>query len=147
MNSPHQSLPPLTLTPELSPDEATVNAISSGLDRYNARFAPEADWSARYIVGRDGAGAIQAGVKYVITYDWLFVNWLWVADAYRKQGIGSRLLKGAEDDAREKGAHGAYLDTFTFQGPDFYPRHGYREFGRLENFPPGQTRFWLMKKL
>jgi GNAT superfamily N-acetyltransferase len=147
MNSPNQSLPPLTLTPETSPDEATIRAISSGLDGYNARFGPEVDWSPRWIVGRDKAGVVQAGVRYVIAYDWLFVHWLWVADRYRKQGIGSRLLMGAEADAREKGARGAYLDTFTFQGPEFYPRHGYREFGRLPDFPPGHSRIWLAKAL
>jgi hypothetical protein len=33
----------------------------------------------------------------------------------------------------------AWLDTFSFQAPEFYPKFGYREFGRLD-YPPLGTR-------
>jgi len=48
-------------------------------------------------------------------YDWLFVKWLWVAGTYRGQRIGSRLLKAAEEVARERNVGAVYLDTFAFQ--------------------------------
>ncbi len=83
----------------------------------------------------------------MLAFDWLFVQWLWVAEPYRSQRIGSRLLVGAEAAAREKGCRAAYLDTFSFQAPKFYDRHGYREFGRLNDFPPGHARVWLWKAL
>ena len=51
----------------------------------------------------------------MLAFDWLFVQWLWVAEPYRSQRIGSRLLAGAEAAAREKGCRAAYLDTFSFQ--------------------------------
>jgi hypothetical protein len=57
------------------------------------------------------------------------------------------LLAGAEAAAREKGCRGAYLDTFTFQAPKFYDRHGYLEFGRLNDFPSGHARIWFWKAL
>jgi GNAT superfamily N-acetyltransferase len=72
---------------------------------------------------------------------------LWVAQPYRGRGVGSRLLSDAETVAREKRCRGAYLDTFTFQAPKFYEKHGYREFGRLSDFPAGQSRIWLAKPL
>lgn len=147
MTAPNGSPSPLALAPEPAPDEAAILAIGSGLDAYNAGFAPNADWTPHWIVGRDASGAVQAGVRYVISFDWLFVHWLWVAEPYRKRGIGSRLLAGAEAAAREQGCRGAYLDTFTFQAPEFYPRHGYREFARLDDFPPGHARIWLAKSL
>jgi hypothetical protein len=34
----------------------------------------------------------------------------------------------------------------AFQGPEFYPKFGYREFGRLA-YPPGQQRILLQKPL
>jgi predicted N-acetyltransferase YhbS len=82
-----------------------------------------------------------------MSFDWLLINWLWVAEPYRKIGIGSRLLLGAEAAARERHCRGVYLDTFTFQAPQFYARHGYREFGRLSDYPPGHARIWLSKAL
>ena len=138
---------PLTLAPEASPDEATVRAIAAGLTAHDAGFAPRVDWTPRWIIGRDGGGAAQAGVRYLIGFDWLFVQWLWVAEPYRKQGIGSRLLAQAEAAARDARCRASYVDTFTFQAPKFYERHGYREFGRLDDHPPGHARIWLSKAL
>jgi len=137
----------LTLVRETSPDDATVEAISDGLDAFNLLRAGPADWSPRFVVGRDGAGAVQAGMQVVVAYEWVFVRWLWVAEPFRNQGTGSRLLESAEAIARESGCRGVYLDTFTFQAPKFYERRGYREFGRLDDFPSGHSRIWLAKRL
>jgi GNAT superfamily N-acetyltransferase len=138
---------PLLLTTETEPDQATAHAISDGLDAYNNFTVPGGDWKPLWIVGRDGAGSVQAGIRGVTEFDWLFVIWLWVAEPFRRQGVGSRLLSGAETIARERRCSSCYLDTFSFQAPEFYKRHGYQEFGRLENFPPGHSRIWLRKAL
>ena len=34
----------------------------------------------------------------------------------------------------------------SFQAPDFYSRHGYTEFGRIDDYPPGHARHWFMKR-
>jgi GNAT superfamily N-acetyltransferase len=138
---------PLTLAPEESPDAATIRAVESGLSAHSAGLGLRTDWSPQWIVGRDALGAVQAGIRFVLPFDWLSVQWLWVAEPYRSQGIGSRLLTGAESAAREKGCRAAYLDTFSFQAPIFYARHGYSEFGRLNDFPPGHARIWFWKPL
>ena len=138
---------PLTLLPEAAPDADTIRAIADGLDGYNNLFAPPTDWAPRWFVGRDPDGAVQAGMRYILAYEWAFVNWLWVAEPYRRHGVGSELLGRVEDEARRNGCRGVYLDTFTFQGPKFYPRHGYVEFGRLDDFPQGHARIWLAKRL
>jgi hypothetical protein len=39
------------------------------------------------------------------------------------------------------------VDTFGFQAPEFYRKLGYREFGRLDDFPAGHSRSWLTKAL
>ena len=139
--------PPLTFAAEASPSEATIHAIESGLTTHASGLGLDTDWSPRWIIGRDGDEVVQAGIRFVLAFEWLFVNWLWVADAYRKHGVGSRLMAGAEAAAREAGCRAAYLDTFTFQAPKFYERLGYREFGRLNDFPPGHSRIWFSKAL
>ena len=139
--------PSLTFAAETSPSEATIRAIESGLTAHATGLGLPTDWSPRWIIGRDEGEVVQAGVRFVLAFEWLFVNWLWVADAYRKHGVGSRLMAGAEAAAREHGCRAAYLDTFTFQAPEFYKRLGYREFGRLDDFPPGQSRIWFSKSL
>lgn len=64
----------------------------------------------------------------------------------RRSGIGSRLIAAAERHAVEFGCHSAWVDTFSFQAPNFYPRFGYREFARLD-YPPEHQRIFLQKQL
>jgi GNAT superfamily N-acetyltransferase len=140
--------PSLTFAAETSPDEVTIRAIESGLTAHATGLGLPTDWSPRWIIARDkGQAAVQAGIRFVLAFEWLFINWLWVADSYRKHGVGSQLMAGAEAAARDHGCRAAYLDTFTFQAPKFYERLGYREFGRLNDFPPGYARIWFTKAL
>jgi GNAT superfamily N-acetyltransferase len=139
--------PRLEISVETTADEATEKVISDGLTDFNESRAPGADWRALAIYARDEAGAVQGGLTGSSYYDWLFVKWLWVAEPFRKQGLGSRLLGRAEEVARERDVGAVYLDTFTFQAPGFYEKHGYREFGRLDDAVHGHARIWMAKRL
>ena len=65
----------------------------------------------------------------------------------RHQGLGSRLLTTIEAAALERGCSQAHLHTFSYQARPFYERHGYRLFATLEDYPPGQQRYFLRKTL
>jgi hypothetical protein len=39
------------------------------------------------------------------------------------------------------------VDTFSFQSPGFSQKLGYRVFGELPDYPPGETRYFLSKSL
>ena len=52
-----------------------------------------------------------------------------------------------EGRARRRGCHGVWLDTFSFQAPDFYRSIGYQPFGELPDFPLGSRRHFLWKPL
>jgi N-acetylglutamate synthase-like GNAT family acetyltransferase len=72
---------------------------------------------------------------------------LWVKAEFRGHGYGHRLLTQAEDEARQRGVKNVFLDTFSFQAPDFYKQHGYQVFGELQDFPSGHQRYYLKKQL
>ncbi|TAJ39918.1 MAG: GNAT family N-acetyltransferase, partial [Reyranella sp.] len=99
-----------------------------------------------WLLARDNAGKVQGGVLGQTYWSWCVIDVLAVAEPYRRQGIGSRLLAKAEEIARGRGCIGVRLDTVSFQAPDFYRRHGYTEFGRLDDYPPGHTYHWFMKR-
>lgn len=83
-------------------------------------------------------------------YTWggcLNVRFLWVAEPLRRRGYGSRLLEAAEREAVRRGCGLVTLGTFDFQAPQFYRRHGYEEFGRLEGYPVGHTDHYFKKNL
>jgi GNAT superfamily N-acetyltransferase len=87
------------------------------------------------------------GVFAKISYRWLFIDTLWVAEEVRGTGHGRSLLTQAENEARRHGCGNAWVDTFSFQARGFYEKNGYAIFGELPDYPPGQTRYFLCKSL
>jgi len=77
----------------------------------------------------------------------LCVDLLFVPDTLRGRGLGSELMKRAEEEALARGCHSAWLDTFQFQARGFYERIGYQIFGELSDFPAGHARYFMKKAL
>ena len=90
---------------------------------------------------------IVGGVIGATYWDWFHLDLMWVKEELRGRGFGRRLLTLAEDEARQRGAKNAFLDTFSFQAPNFYQQHGYQVFGELQDFPSGHQRYFLKKQL
>ena len=95
---------------------------------------------------RDQKGKIVAGLAAETYTGWLFVRYLWVSEGLRGQGVGRKLIGNAESRALERGCHSAWLDTFSFQAPDFYRTLGYEVFVELD-WSADYKRFFLRKRL
>ena len=94
---------------------------------------------------RPRGGGIVAGLAGETYSGWLFIRTLGQRRA-AGQGDRAKLMGDAEARALERGCHSAWVDTFSFQAPGFYPRLGYTVFGELD-YPPGHKRFFLQKRL
>jgi GNAT superfamily N-acetyltransferase len=140
------SLPPLTLDDATATGEDPFAILNGLLNDYNSGHVGPAKQVPLWLFARDADGKVQGGLRGSTYWSWCSVDVLAVAEPYRGQGIGSRLLAKAEEIARERGCIGIRLDTIGFQAPDFYRRHGYSEFGRIDDYPPGHTRYWFMKR-
>ena len=68
-------------------------------------------------------------------------------EAQRSKGIGSRLLGEGEAHARKLGATRARVDTFEWQAPAFYLKHGYRELLRWPDYYQGHASSLMVKDL
>jgi GNAT superfamily N-acetyltransferase len=79
--------------------------------------------------------------------NWLTVKFLWVSEKLRGQSIGSQILRKAEETAKERGCKYAFLDTFSFQAPEFYKKYGYKEKFVLEEYPVKGKRYYFTKTL
>ena len=126
-----------------APEE--LAAILQGLIAYNELHAGPASARELAVIAR-ADGAIVGGLTGFTHWNWFHIRFLWVAEKFRGAGLGTRLLKAAEEEAIRRGCDHAHLDTFSFQAQPFYARFGYREFGRLEDYPTGCTRYFLQKR-
>ncbi|GAA3835760.1 GNAT family N-acetyltransferase [Streptomyces phyllanthi] len=96
----------------------------------------------------DPAGTLAGGLVGHTWATWLHVTYLWVEERYRGAGIGSRLLSQAERVAAARhGCRNARLETWDFQAPGFYKRHGYEVVGVVPDYPPGVMEYTLTKRL
>lgn len=125
---------------------AAKKAIWAGLVAYN-RSVIGALPGKTVVVSVKDEGAVAGGVVGEVWAGWLFIQLFWLQEALRGRDLGSEALQTLEAEARRLGATQAYVDTFSFQAPDFYRKLGYHEFGRLEGWPLGHSRYWMTKAL
>ena len=129
------------------PEQSAWGIIGRGITEYNRQHGGD-DHAQRICFVIQGPGQeIMGGVIAAVYWNWLYIDLLWMKEELRGRGYGSRLLTLAEDEARKRGAKQAYLDTFSFQAPGFYEKHGYHVFGELKDFPQGFQRYFLTKSL
>lgn len=129
-----------------TPSPAELAVIGGGLTAFNEADVGPADRKPLAVTARDDAGEIAGGISGYTAWGWLYVQWLWVAEAARGEGLAGRMLVAAEDEARARGCHAAYIDTFSPVALKTYQRAGYVPFGALEDFPKGRTRTFLQKR-
>ena len=128
------------------PKDADLEVLPSGLEAFNeSRWPGHQRWRPLAVFVREGE-RIAGGLAGETYSGWLFIKYLWLSDALRGKGVGSALIRAAEDRALERGCHSAWVDTFSFQAPGFYRKLGYEPFGELD-YPPDFKRIFLRKSL
>lgn len=139
----------MTLRIELSKNatQEERDAILTPLRAYNASKAGTTVSEQIALLVRNDRDEILGGLYGRVFYQWLFIELLSVPELARGQGMGSKLMQMAEELAREKECIGIWLDTFDFQAPEFYKKHGYSELGHIADYPPGHKRFFFQKRL
>jgi GNAT superfamily N-acetyltransferase len=134
----------LRLSFDAAPSIETRVALGQEINAFHARTVPQDARRFALLLHAEGDRLV-AGLSGVLSWQWLFVEALWVGDAWRSRGIGRALLALAEAHALAEGCHSAWLDTFQARG--FYLALGYQQFGTLDDYPAGQTRYFLRKRL
>ena len=77
----------------------------------------------------------------------LEIDYLWIGDSWRGQGMGKRLVLQLEEAARARNGRTSILNTFSFQAPDFYQSLGYELMAVVEGYGDQHRRYFLRKSL
>ena len=129
------------------PSETEIGYVREKLAQFNADHVGDDGHTPVNIVEYTADGEIIGGILGGTYWGWMYIDILWVAEKYRRQGIGTKLLSEAEKEAVRRGCHHVHLDTMSWQAPGFYRKHGYEVIGTLPDIPDGHQKFLLMKAL
>jgi GNAT superfamily N-acetyltransferase len=120
--------------------------VDAGIEDANNHAAPLHEVMSMGCIAKDSPGVLGGAVgrRWGQTCELLQ---LWVDAPHRKQGAGAQLLLAFEALARDQGCTQIHLETFSFQAPEFYARHGYKVMYERRDFPHGIVKFHMRKML
>ena len=121
--------------------------IGNLIRAYNRSKREEAESKPLNLYVEDEKGNLMAGLVAETFGNWLEIEYLFVKEELRGQGIGSKLLQRAENEAKKRNCRFAFVNTYQFQAPDFYISHGYKEVFTLQDYPYTGKRFYYQKDL
>ena len=121
--------------------------IANQIRAYNRSKREEAESEPLNLYLEDEKGNLMAGLVAETFGNWLEIEYLFVKEELRKQGIGSKLLQQAENEAKNRNCRFAFVNTYQFQAPDFYLSHGYKEVFALQDYPYTGQRYYYQKDL
>ena len=128
------------------PNEKDVQMLRQHLRDFNVTRANSQEGYGIAIFLRDDKDQIVAGISGWLWGECLEIDYLWVQETIRAQGIGKRLVLALEEAAVVRGCHQITLETFSFQAPEFYQKLGYSVFGVIEGFGNRYRKFYMQKR-
>lgn len=121
--------------------------IGNLIRSYNRSKREKAESEPLNLYVEDDKGKLMAGLVAETFGNWLEIEYLFVKEDLRGQGIGSQLLQQAESEAKKRNCRFAFVNTYQFQAPAFYQKHGYQEVFTLKDYPCTGQRHYYQKDL
>lgn len=128
-------------------NEQQLEAVEDKLGAFDeAHITYKMDGSIR--IGIEEDGKLVAGLDACMTaFKILYVSTVFVEEACRRKGYGKILMEEMEKRAREMGANTIRLDTFSWQGKEFYEALNYQVVGSYENESDGYAEYFFLKRI
>lgn len=99
-------------------------------------------------IGMEDNGRLIAGLDACVTaFRILYVSTVFVDEEYRRKGVGEKLIREMEKRAAAMGINTIRLDTFDWQGKEFYEALGYQSAGHYDNAEDGYSEYFFLKRI
>jgi len=99
------------------------------------------------LILRDGRGELAGGLSASTPVRVLALEEIWIAEQFRGQGYGRRLIEAVEHVARSRGCIAVQGSCLSFQTPGFFHAIGYEPFGRVDVYPDDVWEDLLIRRL
>ncbi|MEV7189883.1 GNAT family N-acetyltransferase [Kitasatospora sp. NPDC093102] len=145
---PGRAAEPVEIVLTDTPYRTETAAISDALDRFNVGITGIDDRRPLAVLVREPGGhQVLGGLSGRTSLGLLFIDLFYLPPELRGRGLGSRILRRAEEEGRARGCKAAVLYTISFQAPEFYQRHGWHRLGEVPCVPSGTSRIFMTKEL
>jgi ribosomal protein S18 acetylase RimI-like enzyme len=132
---------------EGEPDAKDFKVLSKGMLVHHAQNGHPRRSEKYSIFLKDKNEKILGGVIVTFLWNGMEINSLWVDESIRRQGWGTKLVEKIEVEGAKRGCIISYTNTFPWQAPQFYEKLGYKIYGKLDNFPKGESLIYFSKQL
>jgi len=139
-----------SLLQQFSPTYATCEELRNKLKAYNESKIGNYEINKYIFAYHNENNDLVAGLYAFCRTGSFHIELLWVDESLRGQKLGTKLLKQAEECARNNGAFYLKVNTASFQALDFYLKNGYEIFAKLPlliNGMDNQYDYFLVKYL
>ena len=127
--------------------EEQVEFIENKLDEYDENYI-KYKLNGQIQIGIEENGKVVAGLDACMTaFKILYVSTVFVSDEYRRKGYGKKLIVEMEKRAKSLGANTIRLDTFNWQGKEFYEALDYEMVGQYTNDDDGYSEYFFLKRI
>ena len=128
-------------------NETQVEIIENKLSAFDETYITY-KMNGQIQLGIEEDGKLIAGLDACVTcFKILYVSTVFVDEAYRRKGYGKLLVSEMEKRAKEMGLNTIRLDTFGWQGKEFYESLNYEVVGSYENTIDGYMEYFFMKRI
>lgn len=132
---------------EGEPNPEDKKALVEGMLSYHASNGHPRKSEIFSIILKDKSEKVLGGVIVSFLWNAMEIQTLWVDELLRDKGYGTKLMTMVEEEAIKRGCTIAYTNTFSWQAPEFYEKLGYILYGKLDNFPKGNSLSYFYKNL
>lgn len=127
--------------------EEQVGIIENKLAEYDEDHI-HYNLDGRIRIGIEEDGKLVAGLDACMTaFKILYVSTVFVEEDHRRKGLGKELILEMEKRAVSMGANTIRLDTFDWQGKEFYESLGYEMVGNYDNNEDGYSEYFFLKRI
>lgn len=132
-------------------EQPTLDSYQQGLAVLRAftgkAVGPPDNRDFALLITAPGEPAVLGGLWGQSRWGAFYVDMIVVPEALRGTGVGTDLMIRAETEARARGCHLMWLDTYAFQARPFYERLGFEVFGQMDGPEPFYPRWFMCKTL
>ena len=127
--------------------DSQIEKLEAALDNYDRNYITY-KLQGSISIGILQDGVIVAGLDACMTaFKIIYVSTVYVDENYRRKGYGKMLIEEMERRAKQLGANTIRLDTFNWQGKEFYLAMGYEQVGSYKNDIDNYEEYFFLKRI